>query len=55
MAQKKKTCHCLIRHPSTPEEREAVKEALAYARKVGDTTGIAITVAQLSGRCPAQG
>ena len=46
-----KQCRCIIRHPQTKQEQTAVKEALAYARKVGDMQGIMITLAQLTGKC----
>jgi hypothetical protein len=45
-------CHCLIRHPQNAAERKVVAEELKYARSIGDTQGIMIRVAQLTGRCP---
>lgn len=50
---KTKTCFCIFYHPATPEERKRVVKALEYARKVGDSNGTAIALAQL-GRCPAR-
>lgn len=47
-------CHCVIRHPVTAEQREEVVEALGYARRVGDLTGILLALAQLAGPCPAR-
>lgn len=48
--ESKKECHCMIRHPRSAEERKRVVEALSYARSVGDTVGIMLTMAQL-GAC----
>lgn len=39
----------------TPQEQRRVEEALEYARRIGDAGGIEITLAQLSGPCPAWG
>jgi hypothetical protein len=44
-------CHCIIRHPQTDEEREAIKRHLEYSRKTGDTVGIILSIAQLTGAC----
>ena len=42
-----KRCHCIIHHPlpGTPEH-EAVKENLDYFRRIGDTQGMMIALAQ---------
>lgn len=48
------TCHCLIRHATTKAERKEVAKQLEYARKLGDTNGIIIAMAMLTGRCPAR-
>jgi hypothetical protein len=48
-----KPCYCLIKHAVAPNERERVKDALDYARMVGDSLGITLALAQLS-PCPAQ-
>ena len=48
------TCHCFIRHANTPDEREAAGRSLERARKLGDTQGIIIAVASLTGKCPAR-
>ena len=49
-------CHCFIKHPTTPAERKVVSESLTYARRVGDSLGTMIALAQLTGKCPhAQG
>ena len=48
----KDECHCIIRHPQTDEERKAIKQYLEYSRKIGDTVGIILSIAQLSGTCP---
>jgi len=47
-------CHCLIWHPSTPEERAPVVERLARSRRLGDKAGITLALAQLTGECPAR-
>jgi hypothetical protein len=49
-----KRCHCLVRHPQTPQERAQVVEALRRARELGDTRGTMLAVWALSGRCPAR-
>ncbi len=46
-------CHCLIYHPQTPDERQQVRDKLAYARRIGDYVGIQLALAQLAGPCPA--
>lgn len=47
------TCHCLIRHAVTKEDRESAAERLTYFRSIGDSQGVLITVASLGG-CPGQ-
>ena len=49
--KKSDDCHCIVRHARSPAEREAVKNSLAYFRKIGDSIGISMAMAQLSG-CP---
>jgi hypothetical protein len=44
-------CRHIIRHPQTSEERKEVVARLQYCREVGDTLGIMMCMAQLSG-CP---
>jgi hypothetical protein len=46
-------CHCIIRHPKTEADRERVKEALERARRVNDSQGAMIAIAQLTGKCLA--
>lgn len=41
-------CHHFIRHAVTNDERAQVREALKYARKVGDNVGIMLALSQLS-------
>ena len=48
-----KTCHCFVKHPTTTTERKQVSDALTYARKVGDSQGTMLALAQLTGKCPA--
>ncbi|HIK67145.1 MAG TPA: hypothetical protein EYF95_04180 [Flavobacteriales bacterium] len=48
------TCHCFIRHATSPDEREAAAKRLKYSRSVGDTNGIIIAIAALSGDCPGR-
>ena len=48
------TCHCFIRHATAPDEREAARKRLEYARSIGDTNGIIIAIAALSGDCPGR-
>ena len=44
-------CRCIIRHAQTDEEREAIRKNLEYFRKIGDSTGTLLALAQL-GSCP---
>ena len=48
------TCHCFIRHATTPDERVAAINRLEEARKLGDTNGIIIALSALSSKCPGQ-
>ena len=50
----KVTCHCFIRHATTPDERAAASKRLEEARLVGDTNGIIIALAALTASCPAR-
>ncbi|MGW3246602.1 hypothetical protein [Streptomyces sp. NPDC001070] len=47
-------CFCIIAHPVTPEEREEIGKALAYARQIGDLAALPLLIAQLTGSCPAR-
>ncbi|MDX2849268.1 hypothetical protein PV342_12515 [Streptomyces sp. PA03-3a] len=47
-------CFCVIAHPTTPEERDEVSKALAYARQIGDVEALPLLVARLTGSCPAR-
>lgn len=48
------TCHCFIRHATTPDERAAATKMLERSRELGDTQGIIIALAALSGKCPSR-
>jgi hypothetical protein len=48
------TCHCFIRHATTPDERAAAAKRLDEARELGDTNGIIIALAALTADCPAR-
>jgi len=48
------TCHCFIRHANTPDERAAAANRLEYSREIGDSNGILISIAALTGPCPAR-
>jgi hypothetical protein len=48
-----KTCNCFIKHPTTTAERKVASDALHYARSVGDSLGIMLALARLTGKCPA--
>ena len=48
------TCHCFIRHATTPDERAAAMRHLEEARELGDTNGIIIALASLTANCPAR-
>ncbi|MFD4397229.1 hypothetical protein [Kitasatospora sp. NPDC058478] len=45
----KPTCHHLFNHPATDADHVQLAEALAYARSIGDNTGIMIGLARLYG------
>ena len=47
-------CHCFIRHAITAPDREAAAQRLEYSRKLGDTNGVIIAMASLTGHCPAR-
>jgi hypothetical protein len=49
-----KKCRCIIRHPTSPKERKQVVKALEYARRDGDSLGIIVNMAALTGKCPAK-
>lgn len=48
------TCHCFVKHATSPDEREAAAKCLEYARSIGNTNGIIIAIAVLSGDCPGR-
>ena len=48
------TCHCFIKHATTPDERKSAASRLREARDLGDTNGIIIAIAVLTGECPAK-
>lgn len=52
METKTVQCNCWIRHAVTPEHRKQVTQLLDRSRKIGDTTGIMLSLAQLA-PCPA--
>jgi len=43
-------CTCIIHHPETQKERKKIIELLEYYRRVGDSNGIMLSLAQL-GEC----
>lgn len=47
-------CFCLIAHAVTPDDRERISEAIAYARDIGDLQALPLLLAQLAGPCPAR-
>lgn len=47
----KTTCRCLFKHAETEAERKELKEALEYARSIGDTLGTMMALARM-GKCP---
>ncbi len=48
------TCHCFVRHATTPDERAAAIKRLEEARMLGDTNGMIIALAALSSKCLAR-
>ena len=46
-------CRCFIKHAITPSERKEASQQLDYFRRVGDSQGIMVALAQLSG-CQSQ-
>lgn len=49
----KKVCNCIIKHSTTEKEREEARGALKYARQVGDSLGVMLALARLTGGCPS--
>ena len=45
------TCHCLIKHPANKKQRDDIAANLDYFRKVGDTRGTMLCIAQLTTKC----
>ena len=50
---KTKKCRCFIYHPANEEERKVVTDNMDYFRKVGDSQGLLLTLAQL-GECASR-
>lgn len=48
------TCHCFIKHATTPDERKSAAARLESARELGDTNGIIIALSALTSKCPAR-
>ena len=48
------TCHCFIKHAITSDERAAAAHRLEEARRLSDFNGMIISLAMLSGDCPAR-
>ncbi len=48
------TCHCFIKHATTPDERASAAASLEEPRELGDTNGTIIALAALTGDCPAK-
>ena len=46
------TCHCIIRHAITTEERAEAAENLSYSRSIGDRHGIMLSLWMLQ-PCPS--
>ncbi|MFF3848018.1 hypothetical protein [Streptomyces sp. NPDC002328] len=49
-----RTCHHVIAHWTTDEERQQLVAALAYARDVGDAQALPLLIAQLTQPCDAR-
>lgn len=49
---KKNECSCWVRHAVDPVHRKQVTDDLAYFRRIGDSTGALLAMAQL-GSCPS--
>ena len=49
-----RNCHCFIKHAVTPHEIACAGRRLEEARYQGDTNGIIIALAMLTGSCPAK-
>jgi hypothetical protein len=47
------SCRCFVRHAITPEEREQAWENLQYCRRIGDSNGMILYLAQLQ-PCPQE-
>jgi hypothetical protein len=44
-------CWCIVAHPTTAQDREAVNEAFRYARGIGDVEAFPLLLLQLTGHC----
>lgn len=49
-----KSCHCFIKHPTSDAERKAITECLESARRMGNIQVVMLSLAQLTGKCPAR-
>jgi len=45
------TCRCIIKHPANKEQRDKIAERLDYFRRIGDTQGTMLCIAQLTSKC----
>ena len=53
MKNTKSKCRCFVNHAVTPEHRAQIADNLEYFRKIGDTLGTFVSIAQLQ-PCPSQ-
>ena len=49
----KSKCKCFVNHAVNPEHRKQIADNLEYFRKIGDTFGMFVSMAQLQA-CPSQ-
>ncbi|MFF4504856.1 hypothetical protein [Streptomyces sp. NPDC001401] len=47
-------CFCVIAHAVTAADRERIRNAIDYAREVGDLEALPLLLLQLTGPCPAR-
>lgn len=48
------TCHHVIAHWVTDDERQQITEAIAYARTIGDLEALPLLLARLTQPCDAR-
>lgn len=53
-ANRTRQCHHVIAHWTTPDERQAILDAIAYARRIGDLAALPLLLDRLTAPCEAR-